>query len=586
MFLDRITISDLAGMLKPRMKLPAWPGLDDPKVRARAKRWAKKLGIWDGLSARIRPGDPVPAVRRSEYRDYRRTGNRPPGEAAMSRVLTRATDVALALWLGHPSGGVDHLQDAIWALCETTTWVWPAHEGRAVDLASSRFGRTLAEIAFMFRDELEDEVKDRLSREIVRRILDPAADWRRPDGWQTVEMNWNHVCNANVIATALYEIADARTLAAYIHPLIQRMEYAINGFADDGGCLEGPGYWDYGFGHFLDAAVMLLHRTGGELDIMRHEKIEKIARYPLAANIEGPFRTTFADSGHGYMSAENALKVNRFFKIPKLYTVSARTKDGLLGVRGWRGLAVFGGEKATGPADESDSLLADLGQVKLRAGKGTARATLAALAGRNDVPHNHNDIGSFIYFAKGTPFLTDPGAPRYTSKTFGPDRYDILFCRSRGHSVPVVNAKEQGTGGRYRGTLSVEGLGGQGEKRAVIDMTRAYPEPSLKKLVRELVLRPDGSLMISDEYEFARAPKVLKEAFVTYEPASPAKGGRAVRIGRRGGQVTLSAAAPGRFKVDRLVEESKEGRSDEVLTRIAFRPARLAKVMRLAFEVR
>ena len=149
-----------------------------------------------------------------------------------------------------------------------------------------------------------------------------------------------------------------------------------------------------------------------------------------------------------------------------------------------------------------------------------------------------------------------------------------------------MNGREQGTGGRYRGTLSVEGLGGQGEKRVVIEMTRAYPEPSLKKLVREFVLRPDGSLGIADEYEFSRKPKSVEEAFVTFEPASAAKGGRDVKIGRRGGQVTLSASQPGRFKVERLVEESKEGRSGGVLTRIAFRPARLAREMRLVFEVR
>ncbi|MHC5059434.1 MAG: heparinase II/III domain-containing protein [Planctomycetota bacterium] len=585
MFLDRVTIACLERMLRPHMKRPAWPGLDDAKVRARAKRWAKRLGIWDALSKAASPEEPIAAVKRSEYRDYRRTGRRERGQAAMSALLKRATDAALALWLGHPSGDIDNLQDAVWALCETTTWVWPAHEGRAVDLASSRFGCVLAEIRFMFRDELEEEVKDRLSRELSARILDPASDWRRPDGWQTVEMNWNHVCNANVIATALYEVPDARTLAAYIHPLIQRLEYAINGFADDGGCLEGPGYWNYGFGHFLDAAVMLLHRTGGKLDLSRHEKIERIARYPLAANIEGPFRTTFAGSGHGYTGAESALKVNRFFNVPELYAIAARGKSGHLDVGGWRGLAIFDGERATGPADYSDALLPDLGQVKLLSGRGAGRATLSALAGRNDVPHNHNDVGSFIYFAKGTPFLTDPGAPRYASKTFGPERYDILFCRSRGHSVPVVNGREQAAGGRYSGTLSVDGLGAKGEKRAVIDMTRAYPAPSLEKLVRELTLHPDGSLGIADDYDFARKPRSVEEAFVTYEPASAAKGGRAVRIGRRGKQVTLSSSAPGRFKVERLVEESKEGRAGGVLTRITFKPAKLAKAMRLAFEV-
>lgn len=40
-----------------------------------------------------------------------------------------------------------------------------------------------------------------------------------------------------------------------------------------------------------------------------------------------------------------------------------------------------------------------------------------------------------------------------------------------------------------------------------------------------------------------------------------------------------------RFRVERLEEESKEGWTEAVVTRIVFRPARLAKQMRLRFRV-
>ena len=40
MLLENVSITDLAEMLLPHMGEPAWPGLMDTKVRARAKRYA------------------------------------------------------------------------------------------------------------------------------------------------------------------------------------------------------------------------------------------------------------------------------------------------------------------------------------------------------------------------------------------------------------------------------------------------------------------------------------------------------------------------------------------------------------------
>jgi len=641
MILESTTVRDLAAMLAPHMDKPAWPGLNDPKAKARARTWAKKLGLWERLGRDLDPKRPIRAITRSDYRDYRRTGRRSVGDAAIWERQRHTENAALALWLGHPAADLDYLQDLLWSWCETTTWVWPAHESCTVDLGSSHLARVFAEILWMLDGQLEDEVKERMGAEIERRALDPLGQWRRPDWWGTATMNWNHVCNANLITTALYRIRDAGVLAATLHPLVQHLDYALQGFPPDGGCLEGPAYWNYGFGHFVDAALVLHHRTGGKLDLLRGEHIERICRYPLAAHIEGPFRAAFADGGHGYMGAEVLLGINRFFPMPELYEVAARDDRGRLAVRGWRGLLVYNGEKVAGKPDLRDYVLPDLGYAKLRssvprsacptvpcgdgarntagqASRGTRRGedrlkaglrtkdrlkaglqtkdrlkaglrtggtTLLALAGRNDVPHNHNDIGSFILHKHGACLLTDPGAPRYTAKTFGPKRYEILFCRSRGHSVPLINGREQPTGSAYHGTLAVEGLSASGPKSATIDMTHAYDDKSLKSLIRRFTLAPDGSLELVDTYAFRRMPRAIEEAFITFEPTRIV-GGQAVLIGEGRKSITLSAdGTPGRFAVERLVEESKEGPSDAIVTRITFIPSGVAKEMRLAFRM-
>jgi len=581
MILERTTIEQLARMLAPHMDKPAWPGLTDAATKARARRWAKRLGIWERLDRELAP-KPIPVIARSAYRDFRRTGRRTLGQEAYDQRLTATTDAALALWLGHPRAHLDYLQDLLWAWCETTTWIWPAHEGRQVDLGCSHIGRALAEIVWMLGDTLEDEVVERVRAEVERRILDRVCDWRHPDGWWTVPMNWNHVCNANVIMAALYLIRDPRVLAAYIHPLCQRLDYAIQGFADDGGCLEGEKYWHYGFGHFAFAALALHHRTGGELNLMSGEKVERICRFPLAAHIEGPFFATFADCSHGYILPEVALAINQLVRLPELYEMTEHHPDGRLAVCYWRDLALYRGERATGKADLRDYFLPDLGMAKLRAGG----ATLAALAGRNDLPHNHNDIGSFIYHRNGRLVLTDPGAPVYTAKTFGPRRYEILFCRSLGHSVPIVNGREQPAGSRFYGTISVEGLGGRGEKIAVIDMTHAYDDPTLERLERRLALSPQGALTITDSFTFRRKPRALEEGFVTYEPVRVAGGGRSVVIGKGRGAARLRCqGCEGAFAARRFVEESREGRHEGILTRITFTPTALSRRLTLTFSV-
>ncbi|MGA1196185.1 MAG: hypothetical protein ACO36I_06765, partial [Candidatus Latescibacterota bacterium] len=369
------------------------------------------------------------------------------------------------------------MQDLMWAYCDDWTWVMAAHEGRSIDLGSVALGSTLAEIVHVLGGRLEEEVTQRVSESIKKHIFDPYWDYTHLNGWETVRMNWNHVCNGEIIRTALYQLDDPQVLARMTHAAIQNLTYALDGFTNDGGCEEGPGYWQYGFGHYLMVAYALFLKTGGALNIMQDEtgKIERICKYPLAAHISGALRSTFADSSHGYTGAQAAMIINDFMKIPELYALCRQHEDGRLQVSGLHELAMYSGFKVKQAPDSKDYVLPDLGQVKLRGQAGKNQMTLMCLAGNNGVPHNHNDIGSFIVHKHGKLLLTDPGGPVYNRKTFGPNRYDILFCNSLGHSVPVINGKLQQPGEKYYGTLSVAHLNGNDIKTAEIDMTHAYP---------------------------------------------------------------------------------------------------------------
>ena len=594
MLLRDVTIDELAGIYARHKDRSPAPYLTDPEAVARARRLAKKNGFWDDIGRNLDPTRDIPVVKRSAFRNYQRVGDRRLPQARDAERLQELLRAAHALWLDHPRANVDYLQDLLWAYCDSFTWVRAAHEGRSIDLGSGKLATAFSEILHVLGDRLEEEVKARLSAEIDRRIFRNFWNYRHLDSWKTARMNWNHVCNGAVIRTALYMIEDPRILAHMTHAAIQNMTYAVDGFTDDGGCEEGPGYWGFGFGHYLYAAYALYLKTNGELNLMQDEKIERICRYPLAARISGRFCSTFADAGHGYIPARVAMVINEFLDLPELYDLCALRPDRTLNLErqmpdhGFcHDLAIYRGQKARGKPDNRDYILPDLGQVKLRGKPGKAQMTLMALAGNNGVPHNHNDIGSFIVHREGKLWLVDPGGPVYTRKTFSPQRYDIVFCSSRGHSVPVINDRHQEPGSQYYGTLAVENANGTGEKRAVIDMTHAYPLGTVKKLVRTFTLDADANrLALEDAYTFARRPRSLEEAFITFERARVAKDGRSVQIGpRRGGLLLREVDTPGKFDAARLVEESKEGRSGQVITRITFVPEKLDREMRLRFEM-
>lgn len=587
MLLDDVSIDDLWALLQPHMGKPAWPGLDDPGLRDRARAASRGNGLWTWLTETLDPDMPLPGVRYSDYRSLRRGG---PHRDDRLWMMTDVNRAAFTLWLDHPKASATHLEDLLWAACETTTWVGSFHEySGLLDLGSTTMAAQYAELLYMVGDRIEPEVVERVRHEVRTRVMDPGVDYRQTPWWATAPMNWNLVCNTNLITCALYEQGDI-FVAHYLHPVIQRLHYGLRGFAADGGCYEGPGYWEYAFSHYLKAAIMLRHRTGGALDLMQGEQVEGACRFPLATSLGEGLRMTFCDSGHGHVSAETVRMINVFHEIPALWSLTPRRRRARPGARStpnWRDFVDLGvARPRRAPRDRSDHLYPALGLVRARAAR--APVTLGVFAAHNDCPHNHNDVGTFIYCANGRLPLTDPGSPTYTARIFGPDRYEHPHTRTLGHSLPIVNGHEQAPGRERAGTLQADGLNGRGAKTVVARIEKAYTDPSLRELERRFVLAPDGTLELTDHLLFARKPRSVEEGFATYERARVRRDGREVVIGPRGAQTILAAdpACPGRFRLDRWGLEATTWTTKDRLQRIVFTPDSLSRDMLLRFHVR
>lgn len=589
---ENLSHSKLSTLLIPHLGRSAWPGLDDPQqVRAVADR-LRRAGLWNRVLAGVKPG-PIPAQRFSDTLEFERSGSR-DGASTLNRnwIAHQIEATALGLWLDHPQADALWLEDLIWAYCEWTSWVPPEHAYCNNDLFSTTAAALLAEIHHLLGERLHANVRERMKAEILRRVLDPALDPKTMDWWTTADMNWNSVCNANLIRIALSLIDNPYRLSVVLRELILRLPHFLAGFPEDGACLEGTGYWAYGFGFYVDAAYMIDNRTGGELNLMQGEKIRRICEFPIAAHVENQIFFSFSDAAKSTIQPELVARIQHFQAIPELLQLALSPAKSLQSrfpkttprvaefKPRWHSLVVPTPPVVRVKKLSNDAFLPDIGFVKLRQGKGSATTTLCALAGNNGFPHNHNDIGTFAYYRNGVAWLTDPGGPIYTAKTFGPKRYEIIQCRSLGHSVPYINNTEQSPGKEYRGTIEPP-VEADGCKRVQLDLTGAYPKKAnLQGLKREFELHPDGKLGLRDIFHFPRKPRALEEIFVTYETARVSKEG--VRLGAKG-EVLLCAHTPGRFDVEDLGEESRTWHKTTTLKRIRFTPASLQARMELLF---
>ena len=97
-------------------------------------------------------------------------------------------------------------------------------------------------------------------------------------------------------------------------------------------------YWGYGFGHFLEAAIVLREVSGGLLNLMDSELAQRIARYPLAVWLNGRDLCLFSDSNSGFMRACEALMVNAFLPLPQLFDFCEKGPDGRPMLQNWHDL--------------------------------------------------------------------------------------------------------------------------------------------------------------------------------------------------------------------------------------------------------
>lgn len=476
------------------------------RVRAEAIEQGEKLLL----------AEPLP-MRFSDYHKFVTEGSRKPHANRTGQYFKRLSTFFFCYMLTKDEKYIEPLVDVMWQICDMETWASNAHvkeeasvleRRRFLELVSCGIGYKMAEALYYVGDKFPELAYRRIKEEIRFRIVDCFLEKTGENDywWYTASNNWSAVCISMVFGTFLY-VADEEEIEAVLPRCLKTAQCFIDGMPDDGCCLEGNSYWNYGFSHYCVFAEFVREFTNGKIDLFTDEKVHRIAHFQSRVAINETQCISFSDAGSKY--APSAWLTHFLQSVYPDMPVPPIPPSGY--TPGWLQYVLWQNPELEGAKHVPESCIFEEAQWFLHIGE---KYSLAAKAGKNHEPHNHNDVGSFIISKNGRITFTDPGGGEYVKTYFGAGRYTHLVTSARGHSVPIINGELQCTGEEKSRVILAE------DGHYTFTCENGYSaelRETLKSFVRDLDAKPDG-LVLTDTFEFDGMPTSLTEQFVSLTP--------------------------------------------------------------------
>ena len=436
----------------------------------------------------------------SKFRLFKDKGDRTSyQEVFFKRQHRMYTMIFMCLIYPENEKYLELLQDTIWEICDQYVWALPAHidnievnDNCELDLDATTMSMALAMAKVMLEDRLHPLIKSRIDYEIDRRLVKPFFEKRWH--WEYRQNNWTAVCAGATGCTIMLNRPELFALAQ--DRLNEDMRSYISSYKDDGVCVEGAGYWSYGFGYFVEYASMQKEFTKGEVDLLAGEKIKCISTILQKLFLDRDVIVNYGDCGAG---TNVGVPAGFMYGLKQLYPSDLQLppKERLSIQPHYfpfclRAFTCF--DKSFVAEDISESAeyyMGDCGWFVKR----TPKYGFSARGGCNGESHNHNDVGNFILSIDNDQVIVDMGCRPYTRQYFEDGvRYTFLETSSRGHNVPIINGKYQANiPGAYPTTTFENGV-------FSVDFRVAYDIPELKKLVRNFSFNDTG-VTVCDNFE-------------------------------------------------------------------------------------
>ncbi len=456
-----------------------------------------------------------PAFKMSEYLLFYQNGNRSVYEKGYFERRRRCGNLAFALWLTEDKKYLVPLTDYIGYICDEFTWCLPAHVDfteeltqkavEHVDLFQAETARLFAEIKMIVGEKLPEYMLDRMQYEVHRRIF--TSFLREPEkafNWEKTKNNWATVCAGGCTMAALYFATDSEK-EYLVNRFTPCMDNYLLGIGDDGCCVEGMGYWNYGFEHFVMMAQALKVHSDGEIDYFKHPKVHELALFPQRIRMSKSKVAAFSDGSENFN-----FKIGHLSLLKKLYD-DVQIPDLSNGSRRGNVDSVceflwFEEHESCEETAFKPHYFKNLEWYISRKEK----FSFAAKGGTNFEPHNHNDLGSFMITVGDKIFISDLGCGEYVRETFRPEsRYTFVQNSSRGHSVPIVNGAYQCTGPDFYAKNAKAT-----ENTFSLCLENAYEKGAVQEIKRDFEIGED-KVILTDTVTFSENTQSVTERFIS-----------------------------------------------------------------------
>ena len=416
----------------------------------------------------------------------------------------------------------DNLLKIVWAYLGEYSWAPLGHFNRyydrtpkdydigVIDIFASSVGLALAEIKNLFEDRFPTLLKDRISAELKRRITDQFLS--RTYFWEKHPNNWAAVCAGGVGGVLMYECPEI--FLEQRARLDSVMQVYLDSYQDDGVCVEGMGYWSFGFGFFVTYALLEKELTKGEVDWFKEQKVLEIATFMQKMFLQRDVIVTYSDcSGVQYYSVwlPHALRTiygERVEKVPSKLAIMAKdnTHHNFL----LRCFIYYNPEYVTN--DLSDNATYHMKDTAYFV-KRTSHYGFATKGGNNGESHNHNDVGSFILARNNHQILCDLGAGPYKTGYHENPRYTFFNPSAYSHNIPFFDGVGQDGVRRDNVYLNVN------EDSSVVsmDFTNGYGQEYLKKAERTFTLSED-KILLCDKFTLTKESEITERFVSVIEP--------------------------------------------------------------------
>ena len=457
---------------------------------------------WENLPATIREfylekeesilSFEIPVLRATAYMNFYRIdsipGYKPDPALAYNSGLRRnmLLEATLAECIEGKGKYIDKIIDLVWAICEESSWIDPHHNNHMhnhmwsgvlknalpdvtdfnfVDLNAGVTASTLTWVYYFLKDRLDEEsplICKRIELELYKRVVWPFLhhDDMTWFGFYGHKINnWNPWILENIMPLAMVVLKDPDLQVEYIARAMEKLDIYAEDCNPDGGCDEGPGYWNAAGGTLFDCLEELYLFTDGKLNFFDQPVIKNIGEFIVKANLHGNNFANFADNPPRL--SVNKLLLHRFgerIHSSRLKAFASNLSSEKLIPNNSTSFVfrllrdIFEAEKIIKlPRQEmilQDDWLPDTHLFYARDKEN--KFAVAAKGGFNNESHNHNDLGHFICSYEGKPFIVDLGPPLYTAKTFSPFRYEIWQVQSAWHNCAKLNGFDQHNGDEYR----------------------------------------------------------------------------------------------------------------------------------------